>query len=72
MLFQPEEKQVGILTVAAKAHGRDQADAASRSITVLEQRRPPFLLPRSTRCLRCLNCSPPERLYSRRHPTGRR
>jgi len=37
LLFQPEEEQIGIVTVAAKARGRDQADAASRSITVLEQ-----------------------------------
>lgn len=37
MLFQPEEEQIGILTVAAKADGRDPADAASRSVTALEQ-----------------------------------
>lgn len=36
LLFQPEEKQVGILTVADKVEGRDQADAASRSVTALE------------------------------------
>jgi hypothetical protein len=37
LLFQPEEEQIGILTVAAKADGRDLADAASRSVTALEQ-----------------------------------
>jgi len=37
LLFQPEEQQIGILTVAAKADGIDPADAASRSITALEQ-----------------------------------
>jgi hypothetical protein len=37
LLFQPEEEQMGILTVAAKADGRDPADAASRSVTALEQ-----------------------------------
>ena len=36
LLFQPEEEQIGILTVTAKAAGRDPADAASRSITALE------------------------------------
>jgi hypothetical protein len=37
LLFQPEQKQIGILTVAAKAAGRDPADAASRSVSALEQ-----------------------------------
>jgi hypothetical protein len=37
LLFQPEQKQIGILTVAAKADGSDLADAASRSVTALEQ-----------------------------------
>lgn len=37
LLFQPQEEQIGILTVAAKAGGRDPADAASRSVTALEQ-----------------------------------
>jgi hypothetical protein len=37
LLFQPEQKQIGILTVAAKADGRDPADAASRSVTALER-----------------------------------
>lgn len=37
LLFQPEEKQIGILTVASKADGKDPAEAASRSITALEQ-----------------------------------
>jgi hypothetical protein len=37
LLFQPEEEQVGILTVAAKSDGRDLADAAARSVTALEQ-----------------------------------
>ena len=37
LLFQPEQRQIGILTVAAKADGRDPADAASRSVTALEQ-----------------------------------
>jgi hypothetical protein len=37
LLFQPEEKQIGILTVAAKADGRDPADAAARSVTALER-----------------------------------
>jgi hypothetical protein len=37
LLFQLEQKQIGILTVAAKADGRDPADAASRSVTALEQ-----------------------------------
>jgi hypothetical protein len=37
LLFQPEEEQIGILTVAAKADGWDPADAASRSVTALER-----------------------------------
>lgn len=37
LLFQPEERQIGVLTVAAKAGGRDPADAASRSVTALER-----------------------------------
>jgi hypothetical protein len=37
LLFQPGEKQIGILTVAAKSDGRDPADAASRSVAALEQ-----------------------------------
>jgi hypothetical protein len=37
LLFQPDERQIGIVTVAAKADGRDAADAASRSVTALEQ-----------------------------------
>jgi hypothetical protein len=37
LLFQPEEMQIGILTVAAKADGRDPADAASRSVAALER-----------------------------------
>jgi hypothetical protein len=37
LLFQPEQKQIGMLTVAAKKDGRDPADAASRSVTALEQ-----------------------------------
>jgi hypothetical protein len=37
LLFQPEEEQIGILTVAAKADCRDPADAAARSLTALEQ-----------------------------------
>ena len=37
LLFQPEEEQIGIVTVAAKADGCDPADAAARSITALEQ-----------------------------------
>lgn len=36
LLFQPQEQQIGILTVAAKADGRDPADAASRSVAALE------------------------------------
>jgi hypothetical protein len=37
LLFQPAEGQIGILTVAAKADGRDPADAAARSLTALER-----------------------------------
>ena len=37
LLFQPEQEQVGILAMAAKADGRDPADAAARSLTALEQ-----------------------------------
>jgi hypothetical protein len=37
LLFEPEEEQIGILTVAAKADGGDLADAASRSVTALQQ-----------------------------------
>jgi hypothetical protein len=37
LLFQPEEAQIGTLTVAAKADGSDPADAASRSVAALEQ-----------------------------------
>jgi hypothetical protein len=37
LLLQPQEQQIGILTVAAKADGRDPADAASRSVAALEQ-----------------------------------
>jgi hypothetical protein len=37
LLFQPEQKQIGILTVAAKTDGSDPGDAASRSVTALEQ-----------------------------------
>jgi hypothetical protein len=37
LLFQPEEQQIGILTVAAEVEGRDPADAASRSVSALEQ-----------------------------------
>jgi hypothetical protein len=40
LLFQPEEEQIGILTVAAKMAGRDPADAAARSLTALEQAEP--------------------------------
>jgi hypothetical protein len=37
LMFQPEEMQIAILTVAAKADGRDPADAASRSVAALER-----------------------------------
>jgi hypothetical protein len=37
LLFQPEEEQIGILTMAAKADGGDPADVAARSLTALEQ-----------------------------------
>ena len=37
LLFQPDEEQIGILTVAAQADGSDPADAAGRSVTGLEQ-----------------------------------
>ena len=36
LLFQPEERQIGIVTVAAKVPGADDADTASRSLTALE------------------------------------
>jgi len=37
LLYQPEEKQIGILTVAAKADGGDPAEVAARSVAWLEQ-----------------------------------
>jgi hypothetical protein len=37
LLFQPAERQIGILTVAAKADGGDPADVAARSLTALER-----------------------------------
>jgi hypothetical protein len=36
LLYQPEQEQIGILTVAAKAGGGDPADVAARSVTALE------------------------------------
>jgi hypothetical protein len=36
-MFQPEEEQIGILTVAAKTVGGDPADVAARSLTALER-----------------------------------
>jgi hypothetical protein len=37
LLFQPEEGQIGILSVAAREGGRGPADAAARSLTALEE-----------------------------------
>jgi hypothetical protein len=37
LLFEPQDEQIGIVTAAAKADGRNPADAASRSVTELEQ-----------------------------------
>jgi hypothetical protein len=37
LMFQPEEEQIGILTVAAKTDGGDPADVAARSLTALER-----------------------------------
>lgn len=37
LLFQPDEEQIGILTVVARADGRDPVGAARHSLTTLEQ-----------------------------------
>ncbi len=38
LLLQPDEQQIGLLTVAAQLPGEDEADRASRSLAALEQR----------------------------------
>jgi hypothetical protein len=36
LLFQPDDRQIGIVTIAAKVAGADDADAASRSLAALD------------------------------------
>ena len=38
LLFQPDERQIGIVTVAASVAGTDHAGSASRSLAALEHR----------------------------------